>query len=175
MKTLRIIAILAPWRKSDFLWETHAFYGKKVKICRISWKFIKLWKFHKFSKKWIFMQLKQGPTFHGKWWNSSISLKLGETHQISPNSMDFGEFHGISPFLVNYRTFGAPPQNALKTNGKSMVFGAISREITKYWWFHQILVIMGDFRPFHVFWWKKHFFALFVNSRAFRERMPCPR
>ena len=86
-----------------------------------------------FSKKYFFMPKKQGLIFHGKLWNSSISLKLGEIHQISPNSMEFGEFHGISPFLVNYRTFGAPPQNAFKTNGKSMISGAISREITKFW------------------------------------------
>ena len=52
-------------------------------------------------KKCIFMPLRQGLIFHGDLWNSSISLKLGEIHQISPNSMEFGEFHGISQFLVN--------------------------------------------------------------------------
>ena len=47
-----------------------------------------------------------------------------------------------------------------------MISGAISREITKFWSFYQILVILGDFRPFHVFGEKStlsHFSRILVH------------
>ena len=61
-----------------------------------------------------------------------------------------------------------PPQNALKTNRKSMVPGAIRRRITKLWPFWVNLVIIGEFPPISRFRAEN---ALF---RTFRE-ISCPR
>ena len=100
---------------------------------------MEIWNFHKFSKKYFFMPKKQGLIFHGKWWNSSISLKLGEIHQILPNSMEFGEFHGISPFgeLTHFRR---PPSECFKNQWEINGFQG------NFAWNHQILVISPNSR-----------------------------
>ena len=55
------------------------------------------------------------------------------------------------------------PQNALFSQAKSMVFGAILRKVTQFRPFYPILMILGDFPPISL---KKVEIALF---RTFRE------
>ena len=64
MKTLGIIAILAPWPKSDFYVKIMLFMVKSKNI-QNSMKLIKYESFINLAKKIIFMPLMQGLIFHG--------------------------------------------------------------------------------------------------------------
>ncbi len=60
MKTLGIIAILAPGRKRNFLSQKHAFYMKKLKISKIMWFSAKFRDFQEFCEKLAFLPLSLG-------------------------------------------------------------------------------------------------------------------
>ena len=75
VKTLCYSNIFTPGRKCNFLEKIQLFRENNENL----WKYqnsAKICDFLKFCKKWRIMQHLQGPIFSGKWWNSSISLKM---------------------------------------------------------------------------------------------------